>query len=640
MATETAAGTATAAAPAVAAARRTPGAAGAGRFYLSLTVGSLALAALSLLFPSTPSYDPWSWLLWAREIVHGHLTITSSGTSWKPLPMIFAVPAALFGNAAPNLWLMVARAGAIAAVVMVFRLAWRLTREVGGLFGELPAGASDIGPALVAGLIGAVSLGLSASGAFLSSNALGYSEAFAAALLMISIERLLDGRPRQAFIVGFFVALDRPEIWLFWGLLGLWLLWRDPGARVFVVVSAVLVLALWFVPVKLGCGSFTCSVSRALKPRSNSLAFASNPFEAELSQAAWPTMLLRIKVPAALLVLAVAGLTWRAVRRGGLAALAQPRNRARIATALMAVGGLIWFVVIAIMTQIGFSGNNRYLVLGSALVDVCGAVAFGWAAHELGVLALRARRRGPSTGALATAGGTAAVSSAGTSAAGAAVATGTAAQSASEARSGADAGSAGDMRSAASTGTPDGAADRRGGGAPDGAAHGRGDAAGDGATAAASGAGAAGGARGGSVPEWIAAGLLALLFMFGPNWVGANLISFPRTHEALVYQANLRKGLGELVSGYGGPAKVLACGSVMTEAFQVPMVAWALGVATPRIEAQPAIATQAGPAPNVILQAADTRSAALLPFLSSWPSVHYHYVGTRGPFHMYTRCAG
>ena len=122
-----------------------------------------------------------------------------------------------------------------------------------------------------------------------------------AALLLISIERHLDGRPRQAFIMGFFVALDRPEIWLFWGPYGLWLMWKDPGSRIMVMASAVVVLAAWFIPVKLGCGSFGCSTSRALHPRSNSLAFASDPFTAELSKAAWPTMLLRIKLVAVLL---------------------------------------------------------------------------------------------------------------------------------------------------------------------------------------------------------------------------------------------------------------------------------------------------------------------------------------------------
>ena len=37
-----------------------------------LLAACLALAAFSLLLPSEPSYDPFSWLVWGREIAHGH----------------------------------------------------------------------------------------------------------------------------------------------------------------------------------------------------------------------------------------------------------------------------------------------------------------------------------------------------------------------------------------------------------------------------------------------------------------------------------------------------------------------------------------------------------------------------------------
>ena len=63
----------------------------------------------------------------------------------------------------------------------------------------------------------------------------------------------------------------------------------------------------------------------------------------------------------------------------------------------------------------------------------------------------------------------------------------------------------------------------------------------------------------------------------------------------------------------------------MTEGFQVPMVAFVLDVPTTRIEAPPTLGGAAHPqpasaAPNLILQTRDTRSACLLPFLSTWPA--------------------
>ena len=76
------------------------------------------------------------------------------------------------------------------------------------------------------------------SGGFISDNALGYSEGFATALALIAVDSYLDGRRRAAFAVGFFAALDRPELWFFWGPYGLYLFWRDPGARRLVVACS------------------------------------------------------------------------------------------------------------------------------------------------------------------------------------------------------------------------------------------------------------------------------------------------------------------------------------------------------------------------------------------------------------------
>src|SRR6188472_1348872 len=80
---------------------------------LLVVLGCLALAALSLLEPGSPTYDPWAWLIWGREVVHLDLS-TVGGPSWKPLPVLLTTPFALFGSLAPDLWLFVARAGAIA----------------------------------------------------------------------------------------------------------------------------------------------------------------------------------------------------------------------------------------------------------------------------------------------------------------------------------------------------------------------------------------------------------------------------------------------------------------------------------------------------------------------------------------------
>jgi hypothetical protein len=512
------------------------------RLYFWLGGAALVIGALSLLIPSTPSYDPWAWLVWGREIVHFKLH-TTGGPSWKPLPVIFTTLFAPFGKAAPDLWLVVARAGSVMAVAMVFKLSLRLTREIGGrLVEDGSAGrAVLIGSALVTGVIAAISLVFSSG--YVSDNALGYSEGLMTAIVLIAVERHLDGHYRLAFAIGFAAALDRPEIWLFWGPYGLWLFWKDPGARKLVIGLFALIPVLWFGPEYWGSGHFLRGVNRAQHPRSNSPAFAKCPFCTELADHAWPTVILRIKLAAALAV-GGAGIVLLRRWRSGLRRLETPRERALAAVVAAGLLGLGWWIVIAIMTQAGFSGNNRYLVLGAALVDIAGAVGWGWAALELG-----ARVRGL-------------------------------------------------MRSrTGSTGKPFG-----------------------------------------SAIDFSTVAALALAFAFVPGWVGNSLVDLQRTHRALIYQAHLRSGISAAVDKAGGRARVLACGSVMTEGFQVPMLAWTLGVHTITVEASPLSVSNPGPAPNVIFQTRAQRSAHLLPVVGAWKTTPYRLVALTRTFRVYENC--
>jgi hypothetical protein len=517
-----------------------------GQLYLTLGFAALVIAALSLLVPSTPSYDPWSWLVWGREIVHVNLH-TTGGPTWKPLPVIFTTVFALFGKAAPDLWLVVARAGGLMSEAMIFILAARLTRQIAS--GR--AGTAWRGPAVLAGAIAAFML-VNSSG-FLSNTALGYSEGLLTAFVLMAVDRHLDGRYRQAFALGFVAALDRPEIWLFWGPYGLWLAWRDPGARKLVIGLFALIPILWFLPEYWGSGHFLRGVNRAHTPRSNSAAFAKCPFCKELSAHAWPTVLLRTKIAALLGVVAAAVSLWRALRVRRPLRLAGPREQALAAVILAAVTGLVWWILIAILTQAGFSGNDRYLVLGAALIDIAGGVAWGWLALvATGAIGPRLERR----------------------------------------RGGEVADTAGPAGSAGMT-------------------------------------------------PWAVAALCAIGFAVLPNFIGPNVIDLQRTHRALVYQAHLRHDAATAVRRLGGPARVLACGSVMTEGFQVPMLAWTLGVHTLQVQAAPLPGQPLPPAPNVIFQTRAQRNASLLPRVRDWSStVPYQRVAHVRTFRVYSHCAG
>src|SRR5205085_4499484 len=112
-------------------------------------------------------------------------------------------------------------------------------------------------------------------------------------------------------------------------------------------------------------------------------AFAKCPFCSELGKHAWPTVPTRIKA-VAILVMAVAGvLLWRENRPRAGFRLVSAREHGLAAILVAGVLGFGWWILIAVMTQAGFSGNDRYLVLGAALIEIAGGVGWGWAAIEL-----------------------------------------------------------------------------------------------------------------------------------------------------------------------------------------------------------------------------------------------------------------
>jgi hypothetical protein len=322
-------------------------AAGAGRASSAplwpLIAACFAIAALTLLLPSTPTYDPWAWIMWGREILHLDLE-TTGGPSWKPLPILFTIPFAIFGDdVAPLLWLVVARAGGLFACVMAYRVANRLIG--GGAYGVL----AGVGAALA----------LFSSFKYVRDAALGNSEALLAGLVLWAFESHLDGRRDRALLLGFAGALLRPEIWPFLGLYGLWLWVREPALRVRMMVLAALIPALWFLPEWWGAGDPFRAGARANSPNPGSAAFAEHP-ALDVAKRFRKVVIAPVKVG---IVIATAYALFMFVRRRG-----------ERLTVWLAAGGLAWFVLVAGMTQAGFAGNERYLIVSTAVACVLGGM--------------------------------------------------------------------------------------------------------------------------------------------------------------------------------------------------------------------------------------------------------------------------
>ncbi len=201
-----------------------------------------AAVAFVLATGMTPSFDPYGWLVWGHQILHGRLNLNAA-PSWKPLAFIFALPYALFSErTAPKLWSITAAAGTFSMAVFAARIAFRLAVE--------QVGVARPTRRTVAALIGALFAALGVLGmnglshwAFIAN-----SDPLNTAIVLAAVDAHLCRRPRLAYVVLFAAALGRPEVWPLVGLYGLWLIWKVPGARTLVVAGWVLVIAAWFVP--------------------------------------------------------------------------------------------------------------------------------------------------------------------------------------------------------------------------------------------------------------------------------------------------------------------------------------------------------------------------------------------------------
>jgi hypothetical protein len=182
-----------------------------------------------------PGYDPFGWMVWGQQVLHGSLN-TSGAPSWKPMTFVFTLPYALFGPTQVWLWSVTSVTGTIAAGIFAARVAHRLTGPVRDSRRFAPYVAGAFAGVAVMGIQTWPHLVLIAN-----------SDQLVVALLLAAIDAHLRGRRRWAFAALAFASLDRPETWVFLALYGAWLCYRDPRARIGVVLVGLLIAGAWFV---------------------------------------------------------------------------------------------------------------------------------------------------------------------------------------------------------------------------------------------------------------------------------------------------------------------------------------------------------------------------------------------------------
>jgi hypothetical protein len=294
----------------------------------------VVVAVASLVLPVTLSYDAWAWLTWGREV--GTLALdTNQGPSWKPLPVVVTTFLSPLGSLAVPLWLVIARAAGLLALVAAYRLAARFA-------------------GWVAGVVAAVLLLVAPDGdpRFPRLVLEGHTAPITAALALWAVERHLVGRRATAFWLGVLLALDRPEAWPFLAVYALCLWRRDPELRRTVAAGLSIVPLLWFGADWWGSGS--------------PLHGARSARVAARDDARTTDALIRVADVVAVPAWVFAGF-----------GVIEARHRGERRLLVIALLALSWFALVVVMSALfGYAALTRFLLPGAALVCVLAGVGF------------------------------------------------------------------------------------------------------------------------------------------------------------------------------------------------------------------------------------------------------------------------
>ncbi len=318
------------------------------------------VAAAQALVPGPPplAYDPEAWLVWGRELIDGRLDV-SVGPAIKPLPILLdgAAVSLLGGDAARSLWAVIALGGLVGALL----LTWQLARRA--------AGARRLAVAAVAAVLMAAPL--------VEGGLTGASEPLAFAGLLGAATLLAARRLRASMLVLGAVALLRPEALIVLGAVAASSAIRAGSVRERAAIllggSAVgaSVALLWLGVQWLGGADSASAVRAATALRAGQPGLTAQPSLAAL----WAAGALLLPAAAWAGVVLLAGGGWGGGSFGGRT---RGSSEADLAGVRWLAGlGAAWTFAVVAMSEIGFSGEGRYLAPGVAACGVALVVAAG-----------------------------------------------------------------------------------------------------------------------------------------------------------------------------------------------------------------------------------------------------------------------
>jgi hypothetical protein len=340
-----------------------------------------------------PGYDPYGWLIWGYQTLHLKLNL-GGAPSWKPLPLLFTVPYALFGHFSLWLWMVTAEAVSFAGSVFAARIAYRVVNPTSD-----PARRHRYA-AIAAAIFAAVGMYV------IQDNINGTLDSYLhyvfsvqtdpmiVTAVLAAIDFHINGHRRWVIVMLLLGSLGRPEVWPVLGLYGLWCWVNRPDMRIFLAVCAFLLVFLWFgVPTITNGRPFVAGDLAQGSPRElhqNKIIGTIDRFK---TLNLWPVWVF------ALTAIAWAGYRLRSsgVRLGGIRlrglrtalgddsitpAARTERNNDLLVLGLT-VGIIIWLVVEIAFALHGWPAVPRYIFPPAVVAVVLGGIGFGWVLREI-----------------------------------------------------------------------------------------------------------------------------------------------------------------------------------------------------------------------------------------------------------------
>jgi hypothetical protein len=322
--------------------------------------GLVAFSVVFVLVTGTrPGYDPYGWLIWGYQTVHGSLDL-GGAPSWKPLPYFFTVPFALFGHYELWLWMFTSVTISLSGAIFAGRIAYRLV------------GAGDDGdrrPAWFAALFaGACLLGIEDYMHFVLSM---QADTMIVSLCLGSIDMALSGHPRWAFALGVLAGLGRPESWSWLLPWTIWMWFKRPDLRKLFVGGWLFILFMWFgIPTITNNRPFLAEQLALSSPRElheNKIVGTFHRF----TELQW--------IPIQLAAIATTIVAWFRTQRNWV-------------ILWLAVAVVDWVAVETILVLRGLPGVPRYMFEAAGVMTVIAAVGVGWLLREAPTLASKLSR--------------------------------------------------------------------------------------------------------------------------------------------------------------------------------------------------------------------------------------------------------